>query len=172
MIHSLRIPDERKAVLIGHSGTTRRKIEKKTRTKITVGDEVTIEGESVDVMTCENIVKAIGRGFSPENALELADEECTLEIIELSKNENELKRVRSRLIGTRGKARRNLELLTRTKISIYGRTVSIIGKYEDVERAETAINNLMKGFSHKAVYEQLEKKQKEIKQDNTGKIER
>jgi ribosomal RNA assembly protein len=78
--------------------------------------------------------------------------------ISLPDDRKRLKRVTSRLIGTRGKARRNLERLTQTHISVFGKTVSIIGKYEDAERAGHAIEKLIDGFSHRSVYEFLEKR--------------
>jgi ribosomal RNA assembly protein len=158
MIRTTKLPDERIAVLIGRAGKTKKYIEKKTNTKIAVEDEVKIEGEALDVMTAENIVKAIGRGFSPKNALHLLDEDRTLSINYLPKNEKILKRLRSRLIGTKGKCRRNLELLTKTKISIYGRTIGIIGTYDNVELAEDAISKLIEGSPHSHVYAYLEGK--------------
>lgn len=163
MIKIMKIPEERLAVLIGHNGTTKDEISGRTRTSIKVGDSVEISGESMDVLLAENIVIAIARGFSPENALLLIDEENTLEIIDLPKNDRVLRRLRSRLIGTGGKCRRNLELLTKTKISIYGKTASIIGSYSSVELAKDGIDRLIKGFSHRAVYEYLEGKQQELK---------
>jgi ribosomal RNA assembly protein len=162
VIRKIRMPEDRLAILIGTRGRTKRALEGKTKTKIYVEEEVTISGEAVDVMTAENVVKAIARGFSPENAFDLIDESYTLGLMELSKDKRLLKRIRSRLIGTAGKARRNLELLTKTKISIYGRTVGIIGKYDNVELAEDAINRLIKGFSHRNVYEYLEHHQGDI----------
>ncbi|MBI3191005.1 RNA-processing protein [archaeon] len=158
MIKRIKIPEDRLAVIIGTYGKTRKFIEKKTNTKIAVPDEVEVSGESLDVMTAENIIKAVGRGFSPENAIELIDEENTLLLLDLPKGEKELKRIKSRLIGTKGKSRRNIEMLTVTKISIYGRTAGIIGKYDNVKLAEDAISRLIKGISHKSVYEYLEKK--------------
>ena len=107
------------------------------------------------MMPAENIIRAIGRGFSPENAMELLDEEKTLYIIHLSDNARSLKRIRSRLIGTGGKARRNIERFTHTKISVYGKTVSIIGSYEDVEKAKGAVEKLISGVSHRSVYKDI-----------------
>lgn len=163
MIRKIRMPEERLPVLIGSKGRVKRALQKETATKITVGDEVVIDGDAIDVMTAENVVKAISRGFSPENAFLLLDEENTLELIELPKNERMLTRIRSRLIGTKGKGRRNLEILTKTKISIYGRTAGIIGKYENAELACDAVRRLMKGFSHRNVYKYLEQHQNELK---------
>jgi ribosomal RNA assembly protein len=166
MIKTVRIPEERLPVLIGKNGITKRRIEKLTKTKITVEEEVEIDGESLDVITAENIVKAIGRGFSPENAEELAEEDATLMIIELPKDEHNAKRLRSRLIGTNGKCRRNIERLTGVKMSVYGKTVAVIGSYNDVSLAENAINKIIKGIPHRFVYEFLEGKQDERQEDS------
>ena len=161
-INTIKIPEDRIPVLIGIKGITKRKIEKNTKTKISVeGEEVTIQGNSIDVLDAENIVKAIGRGFSPENSALLLNEDNMLSIIDLPKNKASLKRVRSRLIGTKGKSRRNIERLTGTYISVYGKTASIIGKYQNVSIAEQAINKLIKGVPHRFVYEFLEGKQSE-----------
>ena len=161
MIKNIKIPDERLPVLIGRNGTTKKSLEKKTKTKILIGEEITIEGSSLDVLDAENIVKAIGRGFSPDISINLLDEENTLSIIELPKNEHSLKRIRARLIGTSGKARRNIERLTGTYISVYGKTVSIIGKYHNVDLAEQALKKVIAGIPHRSVYEFLEGKQNE-----------
>lgn len=156
MIKELSVPKNRIAVIIGRNGETKRMIESKTRTKIKINDFVSIGGDLLGMMTAENVIRAIGRGFSPENALELLDEEKTLFIIQLP--DNALKRIRSRLIGTHGKARRNLERFTHTKISVYGKTVSIISSYEDAERAKNAIEKLISGASHKSVYKDISSK--------------
>ena len=161
MIKSVKIPEERLSVLIGNKGFTKRSIEKATSTKITVEDEVLIEGESIDVMTAENIVKAIGRGFSPDSAEMLLDEDCSMELIDLPKNAQSAKRIRSRLIGTNGKSRRNIERLTGVRMSVYGKTVGIIGTFENVHMASQAVRKIIKGIPHRSVYEFLEGKQNE-----------
>src|SRR3989344_5462263 len=140
MIATVKIPEERVSVLIGTKGSTKRNIQRQTKTKIIIeGEEVTIDGDSINALDAEN----------------------TLSIIDLPKNKATLKRVRSRLIGTNGKSRRNIERLTGTHISVYGKTVSLIGEYSNVEIAERAINKLIKGVSHRFVYEFLEAKQNE-----------
>lgn len=154
------VPKEREAVLIGRSGKTKKGIEKATNTKISVSDDVCIDGDAIDVLTATEIVKAIGRGFSPENALELKDEETCLIIIQLPKDEKILKRIRSRLIGTRGKVRRNIETYTGVKMSVYGKTVSVIGSHEGAELASAAIEKIIKGLQHKSVYAFLEERRK------------
>ncbi len=156
MIKELTIPKSRMAVLIGKNGETKRMIESKTKTKIKINGFIRISGDLLGILFAENIVRAIGRGFSPENAFQLLDEEKTLYIIQLP--DNALRRIRSRLIGTHGKARRNLERFTHTMISVYGKTVAIIGSYEDAEKARNAIEKLISGASHKSVYKDIMKK--------------
>ena len=69
MIETVMIPDERKSVLIGKDGSVKKQIENATSTKITIGDGVVIEGEGLDVIKTQQIIKAIGRGFSSDNSL-------------------------------------------------------------------------------------------------------
>ena len=156
MIATILIPRMRVPVILGTNGATKHDIEEKTNTKIFIGEEITIEGEALDVMAAENIIKAIGRGFAPAAALALLDEEKVLYVIQLPKNENELTRIKSRIIGSDGRARQNLERLTNTQISVYGKTVSIIGCYEDADIAKEAIEKLISGSMHSNVYRFLE----------------
>ena len=159
----LRIPKERIPMLVGTKGATKRKIEKLTNTKIKINSEkgdVIIEGESIDQFNCLNLIKAIGRGFNPEIALKLLEENNNLEIIsveEFSRNKKDLIRIRSRLIGTDGKARKSIESMTNTNIVVYGKTVGIIGKIEDVMLARQGIINLLQGSKHGNVYSYIEK---------------
>lgn len=163
MISRTKIPEARLGVLIGRHGFVKRKIEKELGVKIIAGEDIFIEGDdALAVMAAENIIKAIGRGFAPEKALKLTDENVTLYIIPLPKNERVLKRLKSRIIGESGRAKANLERLSDTDISVYGKTVAIIGKYEAVDATREAIEKLIGGFSHAAVYAILEKKRREM----------
>jgi len=158
MIELLKIPQERIKVLNENHGKIKKEIEKLTNTKIQITEGVDISGEAIDVMTAANIVKAIGRGFDPDIAFDLVDEEKTLHIITLQETEKSVKRIKSRIIGTGGRARKNIEGLTKTKLSIYGKTVSIIGTYDNVEKARIAIEKLISGSMHRTVYKHLERR--------------
>lgn len=153
MITTLKIPEKRMPILIGRNGETKRKIEAATHTKISVESEIEIKGEALNRLDAENIIKAIGRGFAPDKSLELLEEDKILYIIQLPENSE---RIKSRIIGTNGKARRNLERLTKTYVSVYGKTVSIIGSYENAETAKNAIEKFISGSTHKNVYRFLE----------------
>ena len=70
--------------------------------------------------------------------------------------------MRARLIGSQGKARKSIEVLTNTEIVVYGKTVGIIGSQEDVFLGKQAIVNLLQGSKHGNVYAYIDK-QKRLK---------
>ncbi len=134
----IRIPNDRIGSLIGKAGNVKSSIEKSCYVSIDVdGDtgEVFIKStgdvEKMQPFKAIEIVTAIGRGFSPENAMTLLDGENTLHVIDLrefvGKSNANVERIKGRIIGEGGRARKNMENLTNTHISVYGRTVSIIG---------------------------------------------
>lgn len=167
----VRIPKERIAVLVGEKGRIKKKIEQTLNIKMKIdskeGDVVLGGDDSISLMSAQNIVKAVGRGFNPDFALELVDENKYLEIIDITEYSNDSKkgmiRLKSRAIGTGGKARKTIEDLTSTHISIYGKTISVIGDYEDVIIARRAFEALLGGSRHSTIYAMLEKKRKNMK---------
>lgn len=116
-------------------------------------NSVLIEGEGLDLYQAKNIVKAIGRGFSPSNAFRLLNEDEMLEIIELSGfNENKLRTIKARLIGTNGRTWKAIEKFSGCSLSIYGKTVSLIGNYEQLSIAKEAVEMIIRGCKHSKVY--------------------
>ncbi len=164
----LKIPKKRIAVLIGEKGKVKREIEKLTSTKLRIdsdeGDVIISSEESIDVFNTKPVIQAIGRGFNPQIALNLLDEENVLEIIDITdfslKSKKKLLRLKSRLIGTQGKARKTIEILTKTDICVYGKTVSVIGMQENANLAKRAIVNLLQGSKHGNVYNFIERNKK------------
>ncbi|MFH1209564.1 MAG: KH domain-containing protein [archaeon] len=168
-MEQLKIPKDRIPCLIGVKGKDKRNIEKITNTKITVDSkegDIIIEGESLDCFLCKNIVKAISRGFNPKIALHLVNENYTLEIVNMDEftkgSKNNLIRIRSRIIGTKGKARKTIEQLTETDIIVYGKTVSIIGEQDKVYLAKRAVINLLQGSEHSNVYSFIQRNKKDL----------
>ncbi len=163
----IRIPGDRIGVLIGNNGKTRRQIESTFGVKITVesdsgGVEIKVNQDQPDVsvmFTVKNIVKAIGRGFSPKKALMLQDEDNDIMVIDLEEyvgtSKNAQKRVRGRIIGKEGKSREILEELTECQVSVYGGTVALIGPYEMLQMAKEAVEMLLNGSFHKTVWNHL-----------------
>ncbi len=161
----IKVPKERIGAIIGKNGETKRTIEQKTNTKIIIDSqegEMEIKAKNADenFFKAVDLVKAIARGFSPENAFRLLSKENFLSIIDLSDvadTKKELEHKRGRIIGTDGKARNEIEQETNTNISVFGKTVSIIGTFEEIEKARKAIEMLLDGAPHSAVYQVLKK---------------
>lgn len=165
-----RIPKDRVAVLIGKKGSTKRLIEKKTKTKleISTSGDILFKGEdNIALFVTQNIIKAIGRGFNPDIALTLLNENNLLEIIQIKdfigKSKKKFTRIKARLIGTKGKSKKIIEHITNTEISIYGKTVSIIGPIENVGLAKRAIEKLLQGAPHGHVYKFIEAQKRDMK---------
>ena len=153
---TITIPQDRVPVLIGRSGKTKEFIEKKTGTKITVGQEIIISGDPEMELKCSDIAKAIGRGFHPNRATRLLLEGTVLDVITIKGNFNTIKRVAARIIGSQGKARKNIEKLTGAAIAVYGKTVSIIGSQKEASNAREAVELIILGRKHGSVWKHLE----------------
>lgn len=177
----LRIPLSRVAVLIGKEGKVKREIEERADIRLEVDSstgEVRIDDaeseKPLEAYSARNVVKAIGRGFSPEVAFLLFSEDYFFHEIDIKdfagRSKNRLHLIKGRLIGTGGKARRTIEELADVHISIYGHYVSIIGQMENLEVAKRGIEMLLSGSNHSTVYRYLEKKRKELKLARLGLI--
>ncbi|MHB1435047.1 MAG: KH domain-containing protein [Thermoplasmata archaeon] len=167
-----RIPDDRIAVVIGREGRTRAEIARRTGTQLRVDaeeGEVEIEGPETDpigVLKARDIVLAIGRGFSPERAFRLLAEDCFFGVVEIKSISRQrdragLRRVRSRLIGTDGKARRRVEELSGASVSIYGSAVGLIGNERQLDHATRAVELLLRGSEHSTVFHMLSRLRRE-----------
>jgi len=152
-VEEVSVPEERKPVLIGRGGKTKEEIEKRTGTDISIGVYVKIEGSVDGLLKAQNIVSAIGRGFSPKHAFRLLDENCQLDVITLrEENDKTRRRLMARVIGREGNSRKIIEKETGTFISVYGKTVSIIGLPEETELARKAVEALLEGKKHGYAY--------------------
>jgi ribosomal RNA assembly protein len=165
----IKVPLERVGALVGKEGTVKEEIERRCgvtleidgksgEARIAYKPEALLESNPFKAF---DIVSAIARGFSPQRAFSLLEEERILSIIDLreyaGKSENAMLRIKSRLIGTEGKARKIIEDLAGAQVSIYGHTVAIIGEPDASKVAKEAIDKLAKGGTHKATYEMLQK---------------
>ncbi len=170
---TIKVPSERIGVIVGRNGRVRKRIEELTNVKIDVDSTgiVTII-RSVDTedpvlaWKARDIVRAMARGFSPKNAFALVDDDTRLVVISLRESvgtsPTQLKRVAGRIIGENGRTRRLIEQITETKLSVYGKTVSLIGSDPGLDYAQRAVDMLVKGAPHGAVYSQLERMRREM----------
>jgi len=172
----VKIPRERIGVLIGPDGRVKETVEKKLSVSLQIDSEagdVTItqnatEQDPTILFRAREVVTAIGRGFSPERAFRLfEDEDTVLDVIDLreivGRSLSDIKRLEGRVIGKAGKTRKIIEELTETYVSVYGYTISIIGGIDQIEVAREAISMLIKGSQHSTVYRFLHKKRRELK---------
>lgn len=179
MIYSktVRIPRDRIGALIGRKGGTKRTVEEACGVNITVDSgsgEVTVESSGEALLEAHpfkavEIVTAIGRGFSERNAMLLVDDAFRLHILDLrkfaGKSGSSLERVRGRIIGERGRARRTLEQLSRSKISVYGKTVSVITRGDRLRAVVSAIDTILSGRMHAVAYGRLEAANRRARQE-------
>ena len=164
---TVKIPDKRIAVLVGIKGQDKRMIEKAAKAKLTIDSEtgsVTIalnEGDAVNLDKAVNLVKAIARGFSPEKALLLLNDEYYFDLIdlreEIGKSPKALARVKSRVIGKQGKMREQIEAHTSCFVSVFGNTIALIGKIEEIETAKHALEMIIGGSQLTSVLKFLNK---------------
>jgi len=171
----IRVPLERVAVLIGKGGQTKKQLEEACGVNLEIdskdGSVRIRSGDAVEAgpFKAQNVVEAVGRGFSPQKALRLLEDDTMLEVIDLrdfvGKSVNSLQRVRGRIIGLHGKSRRVIEELTRCSISVFGRTVAIIGEVSEVRLAKEAVSNLAAGSTHRSVYNALQKARRKKKME-------
>jgi ribosomal RNA assembly protein len=168
----VKVPDDRIGVLIGQGGETMREIEERSEVRLDIDSEsgkVSIEtvGDPVLGLKGPDIVKAIGRGFAPEEALRLLDDDMMMfDVVDIdaaARNKNDLRRQKGRLIGENGRTRELMEELTGASVAIYGSTLSIIGGPKQVAAVREAAEMILDGAPHGAVYSFLERKRNELK---------
>jgi ribosomal RNA assembly protein len=171
------IPQDRIGVLIGAGGETLREIEERAEVRLNVDSEtgsVEIEsvGDPVTGLKGPDIVQAIGRGFKPEAALSLLDDEMrmfdTVDLDAATRNQNDLQRQKGRLIGENGRTRQLMEELSGASVVIYGKTLGVIGAPREVEVVRSATEMILDGAPHGAVYSFLERRHNEMQQEGLG----
>ncbi len=119
------------------------------------GNEVLINGDAYSEYNARNVIHAFGRGFDIKKALRLLDDEYFFRYISLKeayRNAGQMKRIKARLIGEHGRVREYIEEVSGAYIEIWGDTIGIIGKVEEISVAVPAIEVLMEGGTHKKAY--------------------
>lgn len=173
----INIPMDRVGVLIGNKGKIKKDLECRSGLTIKIDSkvgEVTIDDHEVEdpliIIKTENVIKAIGRGFSPEKAFLLFNDDADFFVFDLhdyvGKKESHLRRLKSRVIGKEGKTKKVLEDLTDGKISIYGHTISIISDMVRMNILKKSVDMLLTGSKHATVYRFVESQMKELKRED------
>ena len=163
----VRIPQRRIGVLIGPDGATRKEFEVATGCGLEIDSRTGIvhvtvpEGRDALLgLQLLAVVRAIGRGFSPETARDLLDPETYLEVVDIrdhtGHSRKRLERMRGRVIGRNGKTRRIIEEQSGARMAVQGHTVALLGSLAAVEAAKVALGMLLGGAEHGSVYHYLE----------------
>ena len=171
--HITRIPMNRIAVMIGKNGTTRKSLEDSAGARLFIDSDtgdVSIQWNTevkdpVKMMKMPDVIRAIGRGMPPKKAIPLLEnDDLFMEIIDLrdwvGKRGNQLRRLRSRLIGRNGRIRGIIEQHTGCELSIHGHTATLIGLQMGMADARSAIEMIINGSEHSTVIRTLEQRRK------------
>lgn len=150
------IPEDRMKILRENILVYNRKLGDFLDVKVSLNEDVEIDGEdALAVMRAKEVVRAFGRGFEFEDALLLVDEEYILEVLNVSdfaKSRNRQVVLKGRIIGTESKVKKLIEKCSGAKIAVYGKTVSIIGKWENLRVAREAVEIILGGSRHSTVF--------------------
>ena len=122
-------------------------------------DIIEIEGDAFAEYSAKNIVYAFGRGFDLDIACKLADNDyyfSSLDLGQLISSDKRIKQLKARIIGIEGRTKKYIEEVSGVKMSIYGDTVSFIGTIKEINEAETAVNTLIDGGTHRLAYKRME----------------
>ncbi len=167
----IKVPKKRIGTIIGKNGRTKEEIEERLNVEVVVEDgtvRITEKavGDPLAVWKAKDVVKAIARGFSPRRAFYLFKNGIIFETVDLKKYANtkkQLMRIKGRVIGKNGKTREHIEEMTGAYVSIYGKTISFIGEFEDVYDAKKAAEMILDGKPHSVAYKYLEKAKRKKK---------
>ena len=165
---SIRIPEDRVGALVGKGGSAKKLIEERTGIKIDVtkDGEVTFDDEvegvdALNALKLMDVIKAVGRGFTPDKAMIiLDDDDVYIEMIDIKDavgdRQAQVQRARGRLIGREGKTRQLIEELADVHMCVYGNTVTLLGNSISLPIAKQACVMLLHGSEHSTVYHYLE----------------
>lgn len=175
---AVKIPKDRVGALIGKKGRTKELIEKRTGVGLDIdseGEVKILEEDAEDPLMplkVLDLVRAVGRGFSPERAMRLLEDDEYLEVIDIrefvGKKGSHVARMRARVIGTKGRTRQIIEDLSGAYLSIYGSSVSIVANSIQMPVAKGAVMMLLRGSEHSTVYRFLERKRSELRISEMG----
>lgn len=169
-IYSFKAPKDRVAVFIGEKGATKRQLTDDLDVRLDIdgreGDITAKSHDSLKLYIAKGVLKAIARGFNPELATLLLRPDYAFELIDMTDfatTKDALTRLKGRVIGLKGKSWHTIEDLTECNMVVYGKTVAIIGQLDHMPIARKAVEALLSGSQHSAVYKWLEKQRRSFK---------
>lgn len=142
-------------------------IERKSGVKIGFlkDGKVSVKGKEVDEFVVEKIISAIDFGFDKEDALLLLNGDFVLEFIDVKEHtrRKNLKDVRARIIGKKGKAKNTIQELTGGVVAVNENTVGLIVDSTHLNSAVQAIILIIQGAKHGNAFAYLERQNNYLK---------
>jgi len=138
------------------------RIEKEMNVKLEEGKNTyrIIAEDGLTLSRALKLIDALNAGFGEESFKLVRDEYdfIKIPIKRATKDIKERKRIISRVIGTKGKAKKNIEKLANVSMIVNDikKEIYLLGKVDDLEIARESINRLIEGQSHGKVYSFLE----------------
>lgn len=134
-------------------------IEKTLNARLSLKNRILdVEANPEDEFLAMQVIEAINLGFKVNDALLIKDEDFSFQKINIKDftNKKDIREIRARIIGTKGKVLETLESLTDCLIVLHDNSVGIIGPKESAENASHAVKKIIHGSKHGNVYRYLE----------------
>ncbi|MDE1873667.1 MAG: hypothetical protein KGI04_00920 [Candidatus Micrarchaeota archaeon] len=166
-MHQILIPTKRAELLKGKELAA--SVRKRLGCRIEVKDEneLVIDGDALEEYNARVVMQAFARGFDFDTACKLLSDERFFESIDMKqlfKNEEQIKRIKARVIGTDGKTKTYIQSVSGADLAVYGDTVSMIGTVDEIKVAKAALEVLLEGGTHKKAYAIMEKARRRLKE--------
>ena len=167
-IEVVKIPVERIKVFLETGGKIKKLLESKCSVHLHIKpgeDDIEISGNPTNIFFAGDVIRAIGRGFTPEIALRLLNQDYNLIILplrEVASSPKNITRLKGRVIGENGKIKLEIESATDSFLCIYGNTIGIVAKIDTMTHAREAVMMLLEGAPHVTVINYLSRIRREI----------
>ncbi|MCL4365550.1 MAG: hypothetical protein M1569_00825 [Candidatus Marsarchaeota archaeon] len=162
----LLIPEKRAALL---DQKLLKKLSARLNCRIALeGNDVSIDGDPFSEYNAKNVIQAFGRGFETEKCYKLLNDDIffqTINIKDIFRSREQLARVKSRVIGSEGRAKEYIESISGADIAVFGGTVSAIGRADELKVAEAGIRILIGGGAHKSAYRAMELEKRKLRDE-------
>jgi ribosomal RNA assembly protein len=133
-------------------------------------DSVTITGQEFNEVIAEKIIQALDFGFELEDAMLLLKDDWDLAYVNIKEHTHRknLEEIRSRVIGTEGKAKRTIETLTDSRIVVHNNQVGLISDTDHMPYLIQGMISLIQGAKHGNVFSYIERQNSNLRKLNAN----